>query len=114
MNRPGVRIVVLSRRFPRQPLPTPRLRLTRSLPARPPRANCGAGFAAEDAKLQRKAEARRECEDAIFDLADDEAAPDKARDAAELAEEWLQSNFERLSVDEIRAKAAELRGLARG
>ena len=74
----------------------------------------GERFAAEDAKLQKKAEARRECEDAIFDLADDEAAPEKARDAAELAEEWLQSNFERLSVDEIRAKATELRGLARG
>ena len=74
----------------------------------------GERFASEDAKLQKKAEARRECEDAIFDLADDDAAPEKARDAAELAEEWLQSNFEKLSVDELKAKASELRGLARG
>ena len=69
----------------------------------------GERFAAEDAKLQRKAEARRELEDAIFDLADSEEASDAMKDAAELAEEWLQSSFERLSIDEIKAKTAELR-----
>ena len=31
------------------------------------------------------------------------------RDAAELAEEWLQRSFETLSIDEIKAKTAELR-----
>ena len=69
----------------------------------------GERFAAEDAKLQRKAEARRELEDAIFDLADSEEASDAMKDAAELAEEWLQASFERLSIDDIKAKTAELR-----
>ena len=31
------------------------------------------------------------------------------KDAAELAEEWLQASFERLSIDDIKAKTAELR-----
>ena len=52
---------------------------------------------------------RRELEDAIFDLADSEEASDAMKDAAELAEEWLQASFERLSIDDIKAKTAELR-----
>ena len=72
----------------------------------------GARFAAEDARLQKKAEARRELEDAIFDLADNEEASDEMRDAAEVAEEWLQSNFDRLSMDDIQRRTAELRGMS--
>ena len=63
----------------------------------------------DDTFVRAKAEARRELEDAIFDLADSEEASDAMKDAAELAEEWLQSSFERLSIDEIKAKTAELR-----
>merc|ERR1740117_2349482 len=69
----------------------------------------GERFAAEDAKLQKKSEARRELEDVIFDLADNDDATDTMKDAAEVAEEWLQTGFERLSVDDIKAKAVELR-----
>jgi molecular chaperone DnaK (HSP70) len=72
----------------------------------------GERFAAEDAKLQKKAEARRELEDVIFDLADNEDATDEARDAAEVAEEWLQSNFDRLTLDDIKSKTADLRRLS--
>merc|ERR1712127_318754 len=69
----------------------------------------GERFAAEDAKLQKKSEARRELEDVIFDLADNDDATDTMKDAAEVAEEWLQNGFERMSIDEIKAKTVELR-----
>ena len=69
----------------------------------------GERFAAEDAKLQKKSEARRELEDVIVDLADNDDATDTMKDAAEVAEEWLQTGFERLSIDDIKAKTVELR-----
>ena len=43
-------------------------------------------------------------------LATDDAT-DEMRDAAELAEEWLQSSFERLTLDQIQKKTADLRRL---
>ena len=69
----------------------------------------GERFAAEDAKLQKKSEARRELEDVIFDLADNDDATDTMKDAAEVAEEWLQNSFDNLSIDDIKAKTTELR-----
>ena len=72
----------------------------------------GERYAAQDALLKKKADARRELEDVIFDLADDDDATQKMRDAADEAEEWLQGSFERLSLEQIQSKTAELRKLA--
>ena len=67
-------------------------------------------YAAADAQLKQKAEARREIEDLIFDYADDPDAPHAKRAAAEDAERWLE-DFERLSLKALEAKLRELRAM---
>ena len=70
----------------------------------------GERFAKEDAALQAKAEARRELDDLIFDLTDEDSeAPDRKIREAEAAEEWVRDAFERCSVDDIKRKISALR-----
>lgn len=70
----------------------------------------GEKFAKEDAILQEKAEARRELDDVIFDLMDDDNdVSDRKKQAAEDAEDWLRESLERCTVDDIRKKIAGLR-----
>lgn len=66
-------------------------------------------FAAADAALKKKADTRRALEDLIFDILDDDTAKPTQREAAEAAEEWLRTSFERCSLEEIEGKAAALR-----
>ena len=67
-------------------------------------------FAKEDAALKRKAEVRRELEDAIFDVIDDEDATPRAKAAAEEAEEWVKEKYAQLTVHQLTQKLKELRG----
>lgn len=66
-------------------------------------------YAEEDAKLQKKAEARRKLEDLLFDILDSEDANDRQKTKAALAEDWIKSSFDSASLEEINAKVAELR-----
>jgi len=66
-------------------------------------------YAAADEQMRRKAEARRELEDAIFDVLDDDDASAASRERAEDAEAWLQQRFDALSVHDIQRKALSLR-----
>jgi len=66
-------------------------------------------YAAVDAQLKQKADARRALEDLIFDMMDDESAPRKVS-AAEEADNWLK-DFEMLSVEDINAKYRQLRAM---
>ena len=68
-------------------------------------------YAAEDAMLKAKSEARRTLEDVIFDLMDDDnpAPSSRKTQAAKEAEEWLNDRFESLTVDEINHKYRQLR-----
>jgi heat shock protein 1/8 len=70
-------------------------------------------FAAADAKLKQKADARRALEDLIFDMMDDEspAASSKKAKAAEEAELWLQDEYDEIGPEEINAKYRQLRAL---
>jgi len=71
-------------------------------------------YAAADAQLKQKAEARRMLEDLIFDMMDEESHTSSGRkqQAAEEADEWLRDAFERLTVEEIHAKYRTLRAMA--
>ena len=66
-------------------------------------------YAAADEEMRRKAEAKRELEDAIFDVLDDEDTSTAARERAQEAEEWLSSKFDSLSVHDIQRKTLNLR-----
>ena len=71
-------------------------------------------FAAQDAQLKKKADARRALEDLIFDMLDDDnedSSPRKVK-AAEDAEEWLKEEFESITVEEINDKYRKLRSMA--
>ena len=70
-------------------------------------------YAAADAKLKQKADARRALEDLIFDMLDDEnpTASSKKTKAAEDAELWLQEEYDDLSPEDINAKYRQLRAL---
>jgi hypothetical protein len=62
------------------------------------------------AALQAKAEARRELDDLIFDLTDEDSeAPARKIAEAEAADEWMREAFERCSVDDIKRKISALR-----
>ena len=65
-------------------------------------------FAAEDALLKKKADARRELEDVIYDMLDDDSSVGQ-KAAAEACEEWVTDHFEQASVAAIQAKMRELR-----
>jgi len=71
-------------------------------------------FAADDAKLKQKTEARRMLEDLLFDMMDDDTVSSSSskHKAAEDAEEWLKDEFERISVEDIHAKYRTLRAMA--
>ena len=68
-------------------------------------------YAAVDAQLKQKAEARRALEDLIFDLTDDDSSTSAAKKrAAEDADEWLK-DFDAITVEEIHAKYRQLRSM---
>jgi L1 cell adhesion molecule like protein len=70
-------------------------------------------YASADAALKQKVEARRMLEDLIFDLMDEESgASGKQQKAASEADEWLRSEFESLSVDQIHTKYKGLKAVA--
>ena len=67
-------------------------------------------FAAEDQRLRKKAEARRQLEDLIFDIMDGESTA-RQRAAAEEAETWLEENrdtFDRVTLQELQRRKTEL------
>ena len=69
-------------------------------------------YAAVDALLKQKAEARRALEDLIFDMTDESgvgASSARSR-AAEDADAWLK-DFDAISVEEIHAKYRQLRSM---
>jgi len=66
-------------------------------------------FAAEDAVLKKKADARRALEDMIYDVLDDDDASASAKQAAEEAEEWIRSGFDVVSLDDIEKKMRALK-----
>ena len=68
-------------------------------------------YAAEDAALKAKTDARRALEDVIFDLMDEDTPAPSSRKtkAAEEAEEWLSSEFDSLTVEDINKKYRYLR-----
>jgi len=68
-------------------------------------------YAAEDAVLKKKADARRVLEDHIYDVMDNDDSLDKAKETAGEAEEWLRYSFEQASLSEIEDKIRVLRKL---
>ena len=66
-------------------------------------------YAAVDAQLKQKAEARRALEDLIFDMTDEDNS--RKNLAAEEADKWLDAEFDALSVEEIHAKYRRLRSM---
>ena len=66
-------------------------------------------YAAVDAQLKQKAEARRALEDLIFDMTDEDNS--RKNLAAEEADKWLDAEFDALSVEEIHAKYRQLRSM---
>ena len=67
-------------------------------------------FAQEDQRLRKKAEARRQLEDLIFDIMDGESTA-RQRAAAEEAETWLEENrdtFDRVTLQELQRRKTEL------
>ena len=68
-------------------------------------------FAAVDATLKAKADARRALEDLIFDLMDDASNDPRRGSAAEEAEEWLRDHFDSLTLEDIQKKERHLRSL---